>query len=113
MRNRSGWNCFGRAFWSPNELPRGQAAWRIGIDATSAKTVSARRSGRQTNFYAGEPRGGSESARSPAVGCNAWCTRTPGKSCLSPFTMGRDVGIGLIREIIRSVGIRRDEWIGL
>jgi predicted RNA binding protein YcfA (HicA-like mRNA interferase family) len=30
-----------------------------------------------------------------------------------PVHKGRDVGIGLIREIIRSVGISRDEWIGL
>jgi len=30
-----------------------------------------------------------------------------------PVHKGRDVGIGLIREIIRQVGISRDDWIGL
>jgi len=30
-----------------------------------------------------------------------------------PVHTGRDISIGLIREIIRQVGISRDEWIGL
>lgn len=30
-----------------------------------------------------------------------------------PIHQGRDVGVGLIREIIQEVGISRDEWIRL
>ena len=30
-----------------------------------------------------------------------------------PVHKGKDVGVGLIREIIRAVGITREEWIEL
>ncbi len=30
-----------------------------------------------------------------------------------PTHKGKDVGIGLIRQIIRELGINRDEWIDL
>jgi predicted RNA binding protein YcfA (HicA-like mRNA interferase family) len=30
-----------------------------------------------------------------------------------PVHKGKDVGVGLIREIIREVGITREEWIEL
>jgi len=30
-----------------------------------------------------------------------------------PVHSGKDIGVGLIREIIRQVGITRDEWLAL
>jgi predicted RNA binding protein YcfA (HicA-like mRNA interferase family) len=39
--------------------------------------------------------------------------RKTGKIVPVPFHKGRDVGVGLIREIISEVGVTPEEWLAL